>query len=90
MFRRKGLEEKLPNRESKSMPSLPVLVAVLLLGFPPFLKSADETFQEFIDRVLQAHNEAGDLNNKLQGITSPQDPRVGVNVDPRTPWAYRA
>ena len=67
------------------MPSLPVLVAVLLLGFPPFLKSADETFQEFIDRVLQAHNEAGDLNNKLQGITSPQDPRVGVNVDPRTP-----
>ena len=37
------------------MPSLPVLVAVLLLGFPPFLKNEDESFQEFIDRVLQAH-----------------------------------
>ena len=64
------------------VPSLPLLVAVLLLGFPPFLKRADESFQEFIDRVLQAHNEAGDYNNKLQGITSPQDPRAGVSGPP--------
>ena len=67
------------------MPSLHFLLSILLLGFPPFLKSADESFQEFIDRVLQAHNEAGDHNYKLQGITSPQDPHAGISGPPPLP-----